>query len=61
MLICFFVDATVTLQQAAYMANEADGVVVVCAELTDGILERIITVYLNTFNGTAFGEKDACM
>ena len=29
----------------------------VCVELTDGALERMIALDLNTFDGTALGKK----
>ena len=39
-----------------HTVGEADGSVTVCAELTTGNLERNITVYLTTVDGTATGE-----
>lgn len=38
------------------MVNETDYAIMVCAVLTEGVLERDITVYLSTADGTAFGE-----
>ena len=49
--------ATATLQQASYSVSEADGFVMICAQLTDGILERMITLSLSTSDGTALGKN----
>ena len=39
---------------SAYTVNEADdGGLPLCAELNDGILERSVTVILNSINGSA--------
>ena len=40
------------------MVNEEDGFVTICAELIDGVLERMITVYLNSADGTAAGKSE---
>ena len=40
------------------MVNESDAYVTVCAELTKGVLERSVTVYLSTFDGTAVAPGD---
>lgn len=40
------------------MVNESDGYVIVCAILTEGVLERDITVYLSTMDDTAFAPGD---
>ena len=37
--------------------DEFAGYVAVCANLTDGVLERMITVYFTTLNGSALGEE----
>ena len=50
--------ANVTLQEPVYMVNESDAYVMVCAELTKGVLERSVTVYLSTFDGTAVTPGD---
>ena len=50
--------ANVTLQEPVYMVNESNPYVMVCAELTEGILERDITVYLSTLDGTAVAPGD---
>ena len=57
MVIHFSSVATASLQQAAYDGSEAGGSVMVCVELTDGELERIIAVYLSTTDGTAIGKQ----
>ena len=49
--------ATASLEQAAYSVSEDEGYVMICVELTDGVLERMITVYLNTASGTAIGKN----
>jgi len=51
-----FPAANITLQQSDHTVGEADGSVTVCAELTTGNLERNVTVYLTTADGTATGE-----
>lgn len=40
------------------MVNESDSYVMVCAVLTEGVLERDITVYLSTADGTALSPGD---
>ena len=45
--------ANVTLEQEIYSVNETDGAVMVCAMLTEGVLERNVTVYLSTSDGSA--------
>ena len=57
MVIHFSSVATASLQQAAYDGSEANGSVMVCVELIDGELERIIAIYLSTTNGTAIGKQ----
>ena len=51
-----FPATNINLQQSDHTVGEADGSVTVCAELTTGNLERNITVYLTTADGTAAGE-----
>jgi len=51
-----FPATNITLQQSDHTVGEGDGSVTVCAELTTGNLERNITVYLTTVDGTATGE-----
>jgi len=51
-----FPAANITLQQSDHTVGEGDGSVTVCAELTTGNLERNVTVYLTTADGTATGE-----
>ena len=54
--------ANVSLDQAAYSVGEPDVYVMVCAVLTEGELERDITVYLSTADDTAIGkQKRVCM
>ena len=48
-----------TLVYDAYTVSEADGLQMICANLTDGVLERTITIYLNTAPGTAIGENNS--
>ena len=48
--------ANVTLDQEAYLVSEFDLFEMVCAELVEGELQRDITVYLSTSDGTAFGK-----
>ena len=50
--------ANVTLEESVYMVNESDVYVMVCAVLTEGVLERDITVYLSTSDGTALAPDD---
>lgn len=54
----FSAAANVTLDEAVYMGNESDGFLMVCAVLTGGVLERDVTVYLSTFDDTAFQPGD---
>ena len=56
LMFLFVSVATVSLEQASYLVNEGDGFVMICAELIDGVLERMITVYLNTADDTAAGK-----
>ena len=46
----------VTLEQAQYMVNEADGYVEVCAVLVGGTVERRVIVSLSTSNVDAVGK-----
>ena len=40
-----------------YSVNETDLNIMICAVLTAGVLERDVTVYLTTSDGTAVGEQ----
>lgn len=55
----YFAVAMATLVYDMYTVNEADGFVMICANLTDGVLERTITIYFNTAPGTAIGETNS--
>ena len=52
----FFAVATATLLDDMYTVSEADDFVMICANLTDGIQDRTIRIFLNTFPGTTLGE-----
>ena len=54
----FLSAANVTLEEAVYMVNESDAYVMVCAVLTEGELERDITVYVSTSDDTALSPGD---
>ena len=45
-----------TLVEDMYTVNETDGSRMICVNLVEGVLERTITVNLNTAPGTAIGE-----
>ena len=51
--------ATASLEQASYLVNETDSILMVCVELTDGELERRITISLSTLDGSAIGKKSS--
>jgi hypothetical protein len=45
----------IDIQFPSYTVREGGGPVEVCAEITDGSLERMLTALLNTGSGTASG------
>ncbi len=49
-------DATVALEQLSYSVDEDDGIATVCAILTEGDLQKDISVQLTTSDITATGE-----
>ena len=49
--------ANVSLSESLYESSEENGTARVCAVLEDGVLERVVTVYLSTDDATAVGRK----
>ena len=48
--------ATVTLVDSVISVNEYDNYTMVCANLTDGILDREIAIYFEALDDTALGK-----
>ena len=55
MILSQFLVAVVGFEQDVFVINEGVGLVEVCIELNLVPLERNISVYVTTFNGTAEG------
>ena len=56
--VVVFADVAIDIQSPLYIVMEGEGPVEVCAEITDGSLERTVVVLLSTGNGgTATGMR----
>ena len=51
-LFSLFVEIVVGFSQSAFMAFEVNGFVTVCAELLEGRLDRDVSVFLETVEGS---------
>ncbi len=55
------VDVAVSLEETSYTVDEGDGIVEVCAELVEGVLQTDVSVMLDTMDNSAVGESIACI
>lgn len=52
----FVTVAIISLEEALISVNETDAMVMLCAELLEGVLERNISGLINTMDQSAVGE-----